>query len=375
MQRLLILHLSLIDGVGSGIITRLLQSDHFADLYAFGVQEMAVKCGINLELASKIVHGLKGIEILEQEVQLMQKHCVEWTSVIDEDYPELLKHINGPPSVLYYRGTPLNRFEKNIAIIGSRKANYYGQQVIDACVSTLVQKGWNIISGGAIGADTIAHKQTVACAGNTVAILGSGLLHLYPRSNTRLFQEIIDCGGSVVSPFALQKTAHPGHFPARNRIISGMSEACLVVQAAQKSGALITAEYALQQGKSVFAVPGSIFDPLSAGCHALIKEGATPMLSVDDLMRELGETEVQQSLPLVSLKKVAQTKQTKVKPVLQAATTIDEKILFHCAREPLCADDLLVHIDIDIDQLNNYLFDLQLSGKVMQNAVGLWQLK
>jgi DNA processing protein len=376
MQRLLILHLSLIDGVGPGTIARLMQSDHFADLYAFGVQEVVVTCRVSPELASKIVHGLKDIAMLEQEVQLMQKHHIQWTSIIDEDYPESLKHINGSPSVLYYRGTPLDRFEKNIAIIGSRKANYYGQQVIDICVPTLVQKGWNIISGGAIGADTMAHAQAVACAGNTVAILGSGLLHLYPRSNARLFHEIVDSGGAVVSPFALQKIAHPGNFPARNRIISGMSEACLVVQAAQKSGASITAEYALQQGKSVFAVPGSIFDPLSTGCHALIKEGATPMLSINDLLGELGETEVQQSIPLVSQKKGSQTKRTKVEePALQAATTIDEKILFHCAREPLCTDDLLVHIDIDIDQLNNYLFDLQLSGKVMQNAVGLWQLK
>lgn len=382
MHKLLTLHLSLIDGIGPSIIAHLQKHPAYQDLYACTAQEVADRYRVSFKKAELIAAGLKEIQTLEKEVVLIERHTVSFVTLGDACYPPLLKEIDYPPSVLYYWGAALHSFDKNIAVIGSRAAGAYGAQAIAACVPQLVHAGWCIISGGAVGADTMAHEQTLASAGRTVAILGSGLLHLYPKSNKKLFETVMQSGGAVVSPFPLQTIPQPTNFPARNRIIAGMSKACLVVQAAERSGASITAEFALNQGKLVCAIPGSIFDPLSAGCHALIKEGATPISSADDLLKELGEKTSMQTA-LTEKKNDDQNRmmpavptEKKNQPVAKSCGpegTIPERILYYCA-EPLSTDDLLVHIEIDMHELQNHLFDLQLAGRLEQNAVGLWQV-
>lgn len=382
MQRLLTLHLSLIDGIGPSTVARLQTHPAFTELYACNAEQISRYYHIALKSAELIAAGLKDVAVLEAELKLIERYSVKWATAFDESYPPLLKEIEHPPVVLYYRGADLHTFKKNIAIIGSRKAGNYAEQVVASCVPSLIKSGWDVVSGGALGADTMAHKHTVASGGRTVAILGSGLLRPHPISNKKLFEDIVAKGGAVVSSFKLLEPAYPGNFPARNRIIAGMSQACLVVQAAERSGASITANFALNQGKQVLAVPGSIFDPLSAGCHALIKEGATPILSPEDLLQELGEVlvagdvAVQASILDVVPEETARAKQpAKKRPgisVLAENASLEERIVFHC-KEPISPDDLLAYIDLDLQLLLDHLFDLQLAGRLEQNAVGLWQ--
>ncbi len=376
MQRSLLLHLSLMDGVGPSAVLRIIESGFGDDINVCTVDDMMHKFGITPKVAIAIFKGLKNTTELERELELIEKHNISWTTVADDDYPAMLRHINGAPTVLYYRGAKLNDTAKNIAIVGSRLGHHYAEQVISECVPALINYNWSIISGGALGVDTMAHEHALKNKGKTVAILGAGLLHLYPWQNIGLFEEIVANGGAIVSPFALQQGVRASNFPARNRIISGMSQATIVVQAAKKSGASITAEYALQQGRTVFAVPGSIFDPLSAGCHRLLKEGATPISSVEDLLIELGDKQ-----PPKNEKKAKKGNRNKVEVppqqqsfVLSETAPIGEKIIYHCAQKPLSTDELLDLINIELDDLHNYLFDLQLSGKIAQNAVGLWAI-
>ena len=352
-EKELLLHLFLTNGIGPAIIELLLQKKELLkNLYSFSTSDVAFYFNITQAAAQKIVIGLKDTKKLEQELSLIQKHTIEYFSVLDEQYPELLKHIDRPPTILYVKGRIAN--EKAIAIIGARKANFYGQKVIEKIVPDLVGNGWTIVSGGAIGADTMAHKATLKNKGKTVAVIGSGLLQPYPFSNKRLFAQMIETGGAVISSFPLQTEPHPGNFPVRNRIIAGLAKGTVVVQAAHKSGAKITAEFALEQGKEVFAIPGSVEDPLSVGCHDLIGQGATLVKSAKDILQEFGE------VPINKNKKDDQLPEP-FKTIVQLCS------------EPCSVDFLIEKTEINLFQMQQLLFDLQLQGKLTQNLAGQWE--
>ena len=241
----IILHLSLIEGIGYATVTRIINKlglENLDQLYRMNTTQLMYAIECSEITAKKIVDGLGSRTLLEQELILLEKHPVSLITFLDPEYPELLKNIQGPPLVLYYQGSLPNNYN-TLAVIGSRDAHSYAQDVIDQLVPPLVNNGWAIISGGARGADTMAHRATLDAGGITVAILGSGLLRPYPYSNKKLFTEIIQKGGAVVSPFPLLMEPLAPNFPARNRIIAGMSRGCLVVQAAIKSGARITADF------------------------------------------------------------------------------------------------------------------------------------
>lgn len=371
---LVVLHLSLIDGIGSEAIKKIISREHSDNSYLYQMRENDfIAFGLGQKQASVIVEGLKDTHLLDEELDLIDRYNIKYITLDKDYYPFLLKHICGPPPVLYYKGADFFNFDKNIAVIGSRKANGYAAQIIHSWVSSLVKTDWVIVSGGAIGADTMAHQAALDAHGRTVAVLGSGLLSPYPRSNIKMFDNIVDQGGAVVSSFPLRTLPRPGNFPARNRIISGLSKACLVVQAAKKSGATITAEYALEQGRMVFAVPGSIFDPLHEGCHAMIKEGATLIGSVDELMTELGEGSSE------GHDNNDQMYQQEIGSLLESssveAESLDQKIIRCCRNNIMSTDDLLHQIDIPLDELYDHLFNLQLAGKIEQDAVGLWRVR
>jgi DNA processing protein len=377
-KRLTLLHLSLIEGLGDGTIGTLLERvPDITSLYTAQQYDIE-RYGITPAKAALIVAGLADKALFDAELALIDKHNVSWVTLLDDGYPALLRTIHCPPALLYTLGAPLAHTEKGIAIVGSRQAGSYAQAVVQACVPPLVAAGWTIVSGGALGADTMAHRATVTAGGKTIAVIGSGLLHLYPRSNMGLFKEMIACGGTIVSPFPLSMVAYPGNFPARNRIIAGLSQATVVVQAAQKSGARITALFALEQGRLVCAVPGSIFDPLSFGCHALLKEGATPVASIDDLLVELGERpinaqaqETQQELFVQAAAPVQKvTSRPAVKLTQQAS--VPEKIIYYC-REPMGLDELIGLLGMSLHELQEELFALQLEGKIEQNLTGTYQ--
>lgn len=224
----------------------------------------------------------------EQERGFLERERIQILHTDDPLYPSSLLQIHDPPHILYSKGNFSKQDEKSIAIVGSRQASNYGFLVAKKLSAELAAGGVTIISGLARGIDSIAHEACLAAGGRTIAVLAGGLLNVYPTQN-RILSEKIARQGVVVSEFHPLTPAHPGMFPIRNRIISGLSRAVLVVEAAQKSGSLITADQALEQGRDVFAVPGPITSPLSQGTNELIRQGAKLISSGDDVWEEYPE--------------------------------------------------------------------------------------
>ena len=217
------------------------------------------------------------------------------------NYPEILKEISGAPKQLYVRGELPKNHEMNFAIVGTRAASEYGRTLASKIAKELAELGFNIVSGLAIGIDTEAHYGALegagpagSGAGKTIAVVGSAIddNSIYPGSNLKLVKRIIASGGAVISEYAPGTKSEIWFFPERNRIISGLSRGVLVVEAPEKSGALITARLALEQNRDVFAIPGSIFSKNSAGTNTLIKSGAKVVTSIDDILEELNLTEL-----------------------------------------------------------------------------------
>lgn len=364
----LILHLSLIPSIGPDKVGKLIKvlkkEKNPSSWYTYRQQDF-MRLGMTGIKAQTIVAGLADTQLLEQELELIQKYKVRWTTILDDTYPELLKEIHTPPSVLYWHGQPVwLDTEKAISFVGARKGNNYGQRIITATVPALVQAGWTIVSGGAYGIDTMAHRATLNAGGKTIVVIGAGLLQPYLAGNQKLFETAIASGSAVVSAFPLTEQASKWTFPVRNRIIAGLSQGCVVVQAAKKSGALITSSYALQEGRQVFAVPGPFDDQLSAGCLNLIKQGAKVVCDVQDILEEFGQQEAQSAQEQLSIPKTVQSKD----PI----ATPDNPILIHCATS-ISLTDLIQKTGLEESKLKQELFDLQLDGKIQQDFAGLWQ--
>jgi DNA processing protein len=210
-------------------------------------------------------------------------------SIEDGNYPKRLKEIKDPPKILYCLGEVKSE-ENCFAIVGARKCTNYGKEIASRIASDLAEAGLTIVSGFAPGIDTMAHRAAIERRKRTIAVLGTGLdeKSIYPKSNLKLIDKILENGGAIISEFEPGTHGTKYTFPQRNRIISGLSLGVLVVEARMQSGALITANYAKEQGRKVFAVPGSIFSQTSKGCHFLIKNGAKLVESAEDILMELG---------------------------------------------------------------------------------------
>lgn len=219
----------------------------------------------------------------EEIAEACEKQSI-WILVRDDDgYPSILREISRPPLVLFVRGNPVPDAER-IAIVGSRAATQYGKRVAEEIAMGVASQGVTVVSGAAQGIDSAAHKGALR-AGRTVAVLGCGVDVVYPKSNAKLIAEIAETG-AVLSEYPPGTQPFPAFFPQRNRIISGLSRGTLVVEAAERSGSLITAELALSEGRDVFAVPGGIYSDLSRGCHRLIQQGAKLAASAEDILGE-----------------------------------------------------------------------------------------
>ena len=353
----ILLHLSLIAGIGPGKIEQLISGCGLEvfnnDFYSYSVKDFQ-GYGIPEKVAQIIINGLKDDTHLINELSLIEKYKVSWCTIIDDEYPSALKQIHLPPPILYYRGNLFQNCDKNISFVGARKAHHYGKRVLQKLIPGLVNDGWTIVSGGAYGIDTFSHQETINNLGKTIVVLGSGLLQLYPDSNRKLFNKVVESGGAVISSYSLQTAPHPKHFPARNRIIAGLSRGTVVVQAAQKSGSLITAHYALDEGRVVFAVPGQIDDPLSKGCHELLQKGAKLVMQVSDILDEFS---------LVANRAEIQTN------ILHDFNAP----LVEACREAQSIDQLVEMMDLTEKELNDQLFQLQLEGKIDQSFTGLWE--
>jgi len=210
-------------------------------------------------------------------------------SIKDKNYPLPLKKIKDPPRVLYFLGK-IQEKENCLAVVGTRRCSSYGKEAAFKIVSDLVESGLTIVSGFAPGIDTIAHKTAIEKGKRTIAVLGTGLdrKSIYPKENLKLVEKILESGGALISEFKPGTHGTKYTFPKRNRIISGLSLGVLVIEARLRSGSLITAEYAKDQKRKIFALPGSIFSQTSKGCHFLIKNGAKLVESAEDILEELG---------------------------------------------------------------------------------------
>lgn len=276
-------------------------------------------------------------------------------TLADANYPQALLEIPDPPPLLYVKGRLdlLNR--PGFAIVGSRNATAQGLANAEAFAAALGNAGLTIISGLALGVDAAAHRGSLASANSTIAVVGTGLDVVYPARNRELAHRIAT-HGTLLSEFPLGTPALAANFPRRNRLICGLAKGCLVVEAAVSSGSLITARLAADQGREVFAIPGSIHSPLAKGCHALIKQGAKLVESAQDVLEELGLAERTPS-PAAAL------------------TDADEAhpLLTHLGFDPVDIDTLQQRSGLAIDVLNTALTDLELAGLIEGLPGGRWQ--
>jgi DNA processing protein len=272
--------------VGSATIKKI--RDSFGDLEkAWHCKEanFFIKCGFKKEFSNFLISEKSKIN-LEDELALLKKEDLPFLSIFDKDYPPLLGEISSPPPIIYYRGNIKLLSEKQLAVVGSRKISSYGRQAIEKIIPELVRAGLIITSGLAMGVDHYAHQITLENEGLAVAVLGNGLSEKIMRqtSSYGLYRDIIRQSGIVISEFPPFFEASKFTFPARNRIISGLSLGALIIEAAEKSGSLITAKHALEQGREIFAIPGNIFSPQSAGANQLLKEGAKCVTGSNDIL-------------------------------------------------------------------------------------------
>lgn len=278
----------------------------------------------------------------------------------DSSYPALLTQIHKPPQQLYYRGdiSLLNR-PNMLAVVGSRKATMYGRQVIAKLLPPCIQSGVIIVSGMAYGVDSMAHRTCVELGSPTIAVLGSGVddASLYPRGNKTLAQEILAGGGLIISEYPPGTTPYLGHFPARNRIIAGITKATLIIQAAIRSGSLITSRLAMESNREVLAVPGPITDPACEGANILIRDGATPVLQASDILSIFELSEATQS------------------DLVHTALREDLQIIVSAlSATPLYIDDIAHEAGIPITEVSAALVELEMIG-VITNMGGMKYVK
>ncbi|MBI5825291.1 MAG: DNA-protecting protein DprA [Chloroflexi bacterium] len=268
----------------------------------------------------------------------------------DEAYPARLKEIDQPPPVMYIRGEYLPDDLFAVAIVGTRKVTPYGRQVTEEIASFLAANGMTVISGLARGVDAIAHQTALKAGGRTIGILGSGVDKIYPPEHRGLAEQMME-RGAIISDYAVGTPPEASNFPPRNRIISGLSLAVVVVEAAETSGALITAEFAAEQGREIFAVPGSILAPQSKGTNRLIQKGAQPLLTPDDLMQALDLTRIG-----------AQKSARKILP----ADETEARVLNVLGSEPLHVDEIRNQAGLPIEKISATLAMMELKGMVRQ---------
>jgi len=352
MEELHWIGLKAIPGIGNVTFRRLLErfETPAAALSAHPVALSGVR-GVTPAIREAITHG-SWRDFAEAECLRLAASGARIVTFTSADYPKSLFEIPDPPPFLYVRGA-LRCHETAVAIVGSRRATAYGLQATARLAEALAVHGVAVISGMARGVDTAAHKGALAAGGRTVGVLGCGIDRVYPPENRRLFQEVAEKGG-LVSEFPLGTLPLAENFPRRNRIISGLSRGVLVVEAAENSGSLITAQYALEHGRDVFAVPGNISFATSRGSNRLIKQGAKLVDCVEDILEELP------GFGNVS----ATAGQQSTGPRSFSLTPKEAAIYEVLARSPLHIDDIIAQTELTAGEVSSMLLHLELKGAV-----------
>jgi DNA processing protein len=344
------IELSLVPGLGSSRFRSLL-SAFGLPAHVFGASRSQLCRVVPEALAASILDRKRGPEI-EKAVRWAEdpKHTV--LTLADSAYPRPLLEIPDPPPLLYVAGNAELLSSAALAVVGSRNATPQGLKNAHAFARAFSDAGLAIVSGLAIGVDSAAHRGGLEGRGSTIAVLGTGIDVTYPRRNGPLADEIL-ARGALVSEFPLGTEPHAGNFPRRNRLISGLARGCLVVEAALDSGSLITARLAADQGREVFAIPGSIHSPLSKGCHALIKQGAKLVESAQDVLEELG----------ISARAAPRA------PESGAGHELLDKMGF----DPCDIDELVGRSGLPAEVVSATLLKLELDGKIAGLPGGLYQ--
>jgi len=348
------LALSLTPGVGGIFIKRLLDRFQTPEaVFQAPLGELLQIEGLGEKVAREIQKGPVDKKV-EKELSLLGEVGGKIMTIKDESYPKRLKEIYDPPPLLYVRGELKEEDELAVAIVGSRKTTPYGRWITEKMGQELARQGITIVSGMARGIDSHAHWGALSGAGRTIAVLGSGVDVVYPPENRNLYKRIID-QGAVLSEFPMSSPPEGGHFPKRNRIISGLSIGVVVVQAGMESGSLITANYALEQGRDVFAVPGNVGSECSRGTHQLIKDGAKLVESSEDILEEvLPQWRKERDVP------------QEIEPPVRDLTD-EEKVLFEQLGEtPLHIDALIRESQFDPGKVSSLLLNLELKGLISQ---------
>ncbi len=346
------IRLSLTDGLGPATFRKLLS--------AFGLPDQIL--GASHANLSRFVPTAMAQQILQETREAQIAATLDWAghdgntilTLADEAYPRLLLEIADPPPLLYLRGQTALLEKNGLAIVGSRNASPQGLANAEGFARAFSDTGLTIISGLALGVDAAAHRGGLSGSGSTIAVLGTGADSLYPASNRKLGEEIAN-RGLLVSEFPVGTPPVAANFPRRNRLISGLARGCLVVEAAVSSGSLITARQAGEQGREVFAIPGSIHSPLSRGCHLLIKQGAKLVESAADVLEELGAE----------------------KPIMSGSipkqSGVDNELLLHMGYDICTLDALVSRSRLTVDAVSAMLLNLELEGKIASLPGGRFQ--
>lgn len=306
----------------------------------------------------RIVEAKRQSIDVNQEWEKLEKEGISFITRQSPEYPPLLKEIHNPPIGLFVRGT-IPEYTTAVAIVGTRKATHYGLGVTQTIASELARQKILVVSGLAYGVDTAAHSAVVQNQGQTIAVLGGGIDHqtLYPPTNRKLARDISEGLGAVISEYPIGTPSLTYHFPNRNRIISGLSHATIVIEADLQSGSLITARFALEQNREVFAVPGNITNPYAIGPNALIKQGAHPLTSVEDIFDIL-------NIPAL---------QTEAKAKKLFPSSPDEQALFALIGDaPLHVDEVTRSSELDTKTVNSTLTIMEMKGLVRHIGGGMY---
>jgi DNA processing protein len=350
-ERLYWIGLNLVRGIGAVRFRHLL--DYFGDAKtAWDASESnLVAAGLSEKITQNLlqVRTAVDLDLIQAQLDTLNVTVVTWE---DPKYPRRLHEIDQPPPVLYVRGTLTEADEWAVAIVGTRRVTTYGRQVTEQLAAALAQSGITVISGLASGVDSIAHQVALTAGGRTISVLGSGVDRLYPPENRRLAEQMME-QGAVISDYALGTEPEATNFPPRNRIIAGLSMAVVVVEASRQSGALITAQFAIEQGREVFAVPGSIFAPQSQGTNRLIQQGARPMLSPQEVLEAL------------DLGRVAQHREART---IIPANDLEAQILKLIRDEALHVDEISIQAQLPIKEVSSTLAMMELKGMVRQTG-------
>jgi len=368
------LRLNLTDQVGSVTFKRLLDAFGTVEkaLGATAGQLMAVE-GIGAKTANIIAGSRDRVEA-DKEWELAMKLGVTILTLESPEYPTLLKQIYDPPPVLYVKGDLRRQDSLAVAIVGSRHCSQYGREQASRFAHLLAAAGLTIVSGLARGIDTAAHRGALAAKGRTLAVQGCGLAKIFPEENTDLARDIA-ASGALISELPLEYEPLSSMFPARNRIISGLSLGTLVIEAANRSGAMITAKFALEQNREVMALPGRVDCPTSEGPHRLLRDGASLVERIEDVMDAIGS--VGQILKPHTLATEERTEFAREPSLfeenLPGLTKVESSVLQSMEQDAIHIEQIIEKTSLSVAQVNSSLTSLQLKGMVQQQPGGFYK--